>query len=227
MDRPVIELKNLGKRFGTHWVLSQINLSVGAGESIALFGGNGSGKSTLLKILATLLSPSRGSVLICGADATHEKREIRELLRYLAHEKQLYGPLTVSETLQLVAGLRQVTPPLAKKVKDEILERLQLDRFSGKKVSQLSEGLKKRLVLARLLFGIEEAQLILLDEPHPTLDKEGRRILDELISEWKKQGKTILIASHDHAEALAHADRLLVLDGGQLIYDGQPKGFSL
>lgn len=227
MEEGVIEIKNLGKRFGNHWVLSGINLSVRAGESIALFGGNGSGKSTLLKILATLLSPSRGSAHLCGMNLEKEKQEIRRIVRFLAHEKQLYGPLTVSETLRLVAGLRQITPSEARRKGEEILRRLQLDRFAGKRVGHLSEGLKKRLVLARLLFGIEKARLILLDEPHPTLDKEGRKILDEMILEWKKGGKTLLIASHDHAEALAHADRLLVLDAGRLIYDGVPKGFSL
>ncbi|MBI2982550.1 MAG: ABC transporter ATP-binding protein [Deltaproteobacteria bacterium] len=224
MSQTVIELKGLGKRFGSHWVLNHINLTIGPGESVALFGGNGSGKSTLLKILATLLSPSRGSVALCGADATRQKREIREILRYLAHEKQLYGTLTVRETLRFTAGLRQLTSKAAEEGMNQVMERLQLNHFADKRVSHLSEGMKKRVVLGRLLFGIDQARMILLDEPHPTLDQEGRRILDEMIVEWKKKGKTILIASHDHAEALLHADRLLILEEGGLVYDGPPKG---
>lgn len=221
----VVEMSDVGKRYGSHWVLSRVNLKVKRGESIGLFGGNGSGKSTLLKIMATLLPPSTGRMTVLGDEAEGRKRKIRGRLRFLAHEKQLYSALTVLENLQLTASLRGVSSGKADSQIQEILERFRIDRFGGCRISQLSEGMKKRVVIGRLLIGPEEPELILLDEPHPTLDLEGRKILDGLITDWRRSGKAILLASHDHAQALAHVDRLLVLEGGRISYDGPPGKF--
>jgi heme ABC exporter ATP-binding subunit CcmA len=219
----MIEMNDVGKRLGAHWVLSHINLQVRQGESIALFGRNGSGKSTLLKILATLLAPSAGSVKILGLDPSEDRAAVRRRIRLLAHEKQLYGSLTVLENLRLAAALRGVPGGETKRQAAELLERIELAKVRDRRVSQLSEGMKKRVVLARLLVGNEAPDLILLDEPHPTLDESGRRILDGLIREWRGKGKTVVLASHDHDRALLHADRLLVLEEGRISYDGPPK----
>ena len=214
----VVQLKGVGKRLGDRWILTGIDLSIAPGESVALFGGNGSGKSTLLKILATLIQPTAGQLRILGLDPRRESREIREKIGMVAHEKQLYGSLTVLETMQLAARLRGRGGEVIR----GLLERFGLARHQDRRIGHLSEGMKKRLVLARLAAG--EQELILLDEPHPTLDREGRVILDEMISSWRKAGKSLLLASHDHAEALAHADRLLVMEAGRIVYDGPPKG---
>ena len=214
----VVQLKGVGKRLGDRWILTGIDLSIAPGESVALFGGNGSGKSTLLKILATPIQPTAGQLRILGLDPRRESREIREKIGMVAHEKQLYGSLTVLETMQLAARLRGRGGEVIR----GLLERFGLARHQDRRIGHLSEGMKKRLVLARLAAG--EQELILLDEPHPTLDREGRVILDEMISSWRKAGKSLLLASHDHAEALAHADRLLVMEAGRIVYDGPPKG---
>lgn len=213
-------MTEVGRRFGSSWVLSHLSLQIRRGESIALFGRNGSGKSTLLKLVATLLSPTIGELNILGWDVLQDKQEIRKGLRLLGHEKQLYGMLTVLENLQFAAATRG----LALREKDlcDVLDRLGIAHKKDQRVSELSEGTKKRLVLARLLLG--EPELILLDEPHPTLDLESRDILHSLISDWRKQGKTILLASHDHEQTLAHVDRLLLLEEGQILYDGKPVG---
>ena len=220
---PVIEMSDVGKRFGTHWVLAHLNLSIQKGESVALFGRNGSGKSTLLKIIATLISPSTGSLKILGGDVDRQRAEIRKKIRFLTHEKQLYGSLTALENLKLAAGLRGLSAGETSRQLGNLLDRLQIKKLEGQRVSQLSEGMKKRVVLARLLIGKEEPELILLDEPHPTLDVEGRKILDTLIQEWRSQGKTILLASHDHAQALTHVDRLIILEEKKINYDGPPR----
>ena len=216
MTIPLIEIREVGRRFGLSWVLSRCNLKINQGESVALFGNNGSGKSTLLKMIATLLAPTTGSIKVAGLDTRKEKREIRARLRYLAHEKQLYEPLTAMENLRLAASLRGVDQPL-----EAILQRVGIDRFKNQKVEELSEGTRKRLMLARLLVG--EADLILLDEPHPTLDIKGKEILNDMIARWRKEGKTIILASHDHEQALSQADRLIILKDGTIDYDGKPK----
>ncbi len=209
---PHILGENLGKHFGGRWVLVRCGFEIGRGESVALFGKNGSGKSTLLRMIAGLLDPTTGRLLVCGVDVRTGRRAIRQSVRYLAHEKQLYPSLTAIEHLRLAADLRQV--PATDASLTGLLERMGIAGYSRYRVEQLSEGTKKRLVLARLLIG--EPELILLDEPHPTLDDDGKRILNNLIGEWRKSGKTIVLASHDHDVARGHVDRVLTLKNGVL-----------
>lgn len=209
-----VEAIQVGKRYGLNWVLRRVNLVITQGESIALLGNNGSGKTTLLKLMATLLRPNCGSLRVLDFDV-RQKKAIRDRVRYLGHEKQLYGALSVLENLRLAIGIRN----LKQRAEPEaMLNRLHLNR--DQRVRDLSEGMKKRLVLARLLIG--DADLILLDEPYPTLDREGRTILTELIRQWRGEGKTIILASHDHNEALAQADRVILLHEGSIRYDGKP-----
>ena len=224
MSDSVLSMTEVGKRLGTHWILAHLNLRIGRGEAVALFGRNGSGKSTLLKMLATLTAPTTGSLKIFGADVAADTNNIRKKLRLLGHEKQLYRSLTVMENLQLAATIRGV-PELHAADYAAILGKLQLTRYRDRRLIELSEGMKKRCVLAKLLLG--EPELILLDEPHPTLDTEGKQILNDMILQWKQQGKTIVLASHDHRQALAHADRLLVLEGGEFSYDGPKTGYRI
>lgn len=225
-NKMAVEMTGLGKRYGHAWILARLDLSIKRGESIALFGRNGSGKSTLLKIIATLSSPSCGNLRVLGFDARTEKAEIRRKIRLLGHEKQLYDSLTIRENLKLAAVIRGVPSKEASSKIDALVERFQIARARDRRVDQLSEGMKKRVVLARLLLGTDEPDLVILDEPHPTLDIEGRRLLGELIQKWRETGKTILLASHDHSQALMHADRLLVLEKGGIGYDGPPSKWS-
>ena len=207
-----IQMTDVGKRYGPHWVLSRMTLSIQQGETVALFGRNGSGKTTLLKIMATLIAPTTGTLEILNRDASREKREIRSEIRMLGHERQLYDFLTVTENLRLAAGIRGI--PSGEEAIRTSLIRLGLEKVCHRRLGELSEGMKKRTVLARLLLG--EAKIFLLDEPHPTLDQEGKEILNEMIREWKNQKKTVLLASHDHEQALEHADRVIVIESGRL-----------
>src|SRR5262249_10561520 len=146
------------------------------GETVAVFGKNGSGKSTLLKIVATLVSPSTGQVSILGHDAQKEKGAIRARTRLLGHEKQLYESLTARENLELAADLIGFPVPEVASRSGPVLESLGIARFADRRIDHLSEGTKKRVVLARLLLTQDHTDLFLLDEPHPTLDDEGRAL---------------------------------------------------
>src|SRR5579885_1991003 len=102
-------MSDIGKRYGPHWVLSHVTLSIREGETVALFGRNGSGKTTLLKTIATLIAPTTGRLAVLNRDAAREKREIRSGIRLLGHERQLYDPLPVLENLRLAAGIRGIS----------------------------------------------------------------------------------------------------------------------
>ena len=213
---PAVELKGVGKRYQRHWVLASLDLTIQNGESVALFGCNGSGKSTLLKILATLMVPSTGQMKILGLDPKKDKNAIRKRLRFLGHAYPIYGSLTVLENMTFAAALLGLEKNFLKKGLDELLEKFRISKFRDHRVDQLSEGLKKRVVLSRLLMGASDPELILLDEPHPTLDAESRETLKSFIEEWKRKGTTLLIASHDRHQTLIHTDRSLILEGGRL-----------
>ncbi|MBF0491176.1 MAG: ABC transporter ATP-binding protein [Deltaproteobacteria bacterium] len=217
-----IEMLEAGKRYGRSWVLSRLNVSIPQGETVALFGKNGSGKSTFIKLIATLLSHSTGSIKVLGLDAQEDRAQIRPRIRFLGHEKQLYDILTVRENLRLVATLLGIPSSTVDMEIQKLLEKLKIQPYEHRRISQLSEGNKKRVVLARLLLQQSKTDLYLLDEPHPTLDDEGRQILDGLIQDWQKQGKTILLSSHDPRHAKQHAHRLLVISDGTISYDGVP-----
>lgn len=221
----VIECQDLGKRFGSHWVLAHAELVVRAGEVVALFGGNGSGKSTLLKIIATLLAPSAGVARVFGLDAQEHRVAVRRRLRFLSHEKQLYGALTIYEQLRLVATLTGMGAHDGDRAIAALLERFGLAAVRTRATAALSEGMQKRVALARLCLG-PAPELVLMDEPHPTLDTAGRALLDALIAEWRAQGTALLIASHDHAEVLRHADRVLHVRGGMIHEDGVPRALA-
>lgn len=226
MSDVAIDMQDIGKRFGRQWVVAHASLRVRRGESVALFGGNGSGKSTLLKMIATLLAPSAGTLRVLGYDVRRVKRDIRRRVRFLAHEKQLYGALTVRENIALAASARGLSCGGGRLAIQPLLARWQLEAVGDRRVMQLSEGMKKRVVLTRLLIGDDAPELILLDEPHPTLDVAGRVLLDTMLQEWRARGTTILIASHDHTQTVAHVDRVIALESGSVAYDGPPKSWD-
>jgi ABC-type multidrug transport system ATPase subunit len=175
-------------------------------------------ENQLLRIIAMLTPLTTGRLKLFGQEPLNVKNSLRRKLSFLSHEKRLYSALSVAENMRLVANIQGIP---GEALIDEALTQLNLMRHKQKKVRELSEGMRKRLVLARLV--LRDAQLILLDEPYPSLDKESRQILDDLIKGWREDGKVILHASHDHDLALVHANRLLILEQGKLEYDGSPK----
>ncbi|MBI1909158.1 MAG: ABC transporter ATP-binding protein [Deltaproteobacteria bacterium] len=207
-----VQLNSLSKRFGRNWVLANLDLTVQRGESIALFGPNGCGKSTLLKVIATLLRPTTGTLLVLGY-SEKQRGEIRKKVRLVSHEKQLYGELTALENLRFAARLRGFS--FTDNDLEGYLQKLEILPAKNKWVREFSEGMKKRLMLAKTLIGNPE--LILLDEPYPSLDRSGKEVINSLIEGWRQEGKTILIASHDHDETLRHVDRSLTLQGGNFL----------
>lgn len=217
MTQTAIELIRVGKRYQYHWAIAPMDLTIQRGESVALFGQNGSGKSTLLRILATLVAPSIGQLKILGLEPKRHKEIIRKKIKFLGHSYPVYGSLTVTENLKLAASLLDLGRPFLQKQIGDILERFQIKQFHHHRVEDLSEGLRKRVVLARLLMGACDPELVLLDEPQPALDAQARGILTSLIEEWKKKGITLLIASHDHQQTLIHTERTLTLEGGRIL----------
>lgn len=186
-----IELKNIGKRFNHSWIIRDASFSVYTNEILALSGPNGSGKSTLLKIIASALTPSRGTVTY-----SLEGQKIKEynLFKYLSFSAPYLGlieELSVKESIAFHAGFKKFRNNFSEK---EILAACRLESHASKSVKELSSGMLQRLKLT--LAVLSDSNLLLLDEPTSYLDQEGKSWYHRLLSE-NLTNRTTIIASNE------------------------------
>jgi len=212
---PLVRVTGLRKAFGAHRVLDGLTLEVLAGEAVALLGANGAGKTTLLKILATLVRPTRGTVLVAGHDCAREPERVRPHVGLIGHGSHVYEDLTALENLKFwtaLAGLRAAPAELA-----GALAAVELDRLAGERVRTFSAGMKRRLSLAR--FVLARPRVLLLDEPFAGLDQRAKKWLEEHLEAFKARGGAMVMATHSFGRELAVADRIAILSGGAIVLD--------
>ena len=228
MSKPVIEVRNLYKKFGDREVLKDINLTVYEGEIFVIIGGSGSGKSTLLKHLIGLWKPTSGCVCVFGKNLSElseeELDQIRLKMGYVFQEGALFDFLTVWENVGFYY-LEHTSLPKSeiRKKAIEILKKVDLDEsVADLYPSQLSGGMKKRVSTARAIAG--EGRVILYDEPTSGLDPITSRNIDRLIvSLREKIGATSVVVTHDMISALTIADRIGFIYKGELLEVGTPE----
>lgn len=208
--RPAVRLDGLARRYGRELVLANVNLSVGEGRVVVLHGPNGAGKTTLLKILATRLRPSRGRGSVFGFDLVRQAHLVRGQIAMLNVFGGAYPALTAQENLRLAARLYGSTPSSGDIARR--LESVGLEEAGDKLVRTFSSGMKKRLGLARLR--LAPARLWLLDEPYAALDDAGKLLVDELLLEARREGVTVLLASHELDRVRRFSSAILEVEGG-------------
>ena len=208
----ILELKNIGYSYhslhGETKALSNISFGVGEGEFVAIVGPSGCGKSTLLSIIAGLLVPEQGTILVNNPDGSiHYPR-----IGYMLQHDHLFEWRTVYRNVILGLELHHQLTPDRLMLVDRLLEEYGLDKFRDKRPSELSGGMKQRAALIRTL--ALEPQLLLLDEPFSALDYQTRLFVSADICRLiRRTGKTMLIITHDLAEAISLADRIIILSG--------------
>jgi heme exporter protein A len=205
-----IELNGVTRVFDGLPAVTQIRLAVPAGETLWLCGGNGSGKSTLLRLIATALSPTYGGGSVLGFDLLRDRDEIRSRLEWLGHQPRLYGDLTARENLEFVARLCGI--PVSRVM--PALERVGLDEVAAVRAAGFSQGMRQRLAIARCL--MRDPEVVLLDEPYAGLDGSARVLVDELLGDAVRHGRTVVIASHEAPPADA-VDRRVYLESGRVV----------
>jgi len=202
-------------------VLRGVSLEVPRGGFFGLLGPNGAGKTTLFKILATLVQPEAGRVVVAGIDALRNPGDVRRVLTpVIADERSLNWRLTGRENLELYAALYGVPRAEMHASATKLLATIGLTEAADRRVGTYSSGMKQRLLIARAL--LSRPTVLLLDEPTRSLDpvsaRDFRQFLREEIAD--RQGCTVLLATHDADEALELCDRLAVLHRGRLVAQG-------
>jgi ABC-2 type transport system ATP-binding protein len=214
---PVLELRNLGHRYGEFEALRDLSLSLVPGECVALIGHNGSGKTTAVRMIAGLLEITSGEVEIAGARVGEEAA--RAATSIVLDTPALYDDLTVVEHLELVALAHGVAEPDLDDRAAELLVRLGLETKSDSRPTALSRGMRQKVSLACAL--VRPFSLLILDEPVVGLDPASQRTLRELIAEAVGDGAAVLLTTHQLEFARGIAARGVMLADGEVIADGQ------
>jgi heme exporter protein A len=218
VDGPAVELRGLARYFGERTALHDLSLSLPAGATLAVLGRNGAGKSTLLRILASLLRPHAGEVIVFGEPLPRRGFAVRGELGLLGHEPLLYRDLTGRENLQYHAQLHRIEPERVA----EVLRSVRMERRADDPVRLLSRGMVQRLAICRAV--LHRPRLLLLDEPRANLDPAASELVEPLIG--RGSGCTRVLTSHDPRAALAEADLVLALKDGRSVFLGEPAGFT-
>ena len=216
-----LRIEAVAKRFRQTSVLEDIALTMSKGEFVSLLGPSGCGKTTLLRILAGLLAPDRGQVLLGGQDLARlppHRRNVGVVFQNYA----LFPHLTVEENVAFgLRARRQRRPAIAPRVA-ELLAMVQLAPLASRPISQLSGGQQQRVAIARAL--AVSPDLLLLDEPLSALDRKLRETMQvELRTLLRQLGMTVIFVTHDQEEALALSDRIAVMNAGRIEQLAEPK----
>jgi heme ABC exporter ATP-binding subunit CcmA len=211
-----VEANGLCRRYGRRWALVDVSFQVAPGRALMIAGRNGSGKSTLLRLLATAIRPDRGTARVAGHDVVEAKDAVRRSISLLGHYSYQYEAFTALENLQVSA--RFLGRAAGREALLPLLEEVALGDRADDAVQTFSAGMRKRLALARTL--LQEASVVLLDEPYGELDPPGFRLVDRLFNAVKKRGASILMATHLLDRGAALCDDGLVLEAGRLVWSG-------
>jgi ABC-type multidrug transport system ATPase subunit len=216
----------LGKeRKGQTVALRNLTFSAAEGEVIVLLGPNGSGKTTTLKLISTVLLPDAGVVRVGGFDAARDVSEVRRQVGIaVASERSFFPRLSARENLHFFAALDEVPRNHRSERIDEVLRDTGLEEQADTLVMKFSSGMYQRLGIARAL--VKLPSVLLLDEPTRSLDAAGTAHFWTMIRALTRQRTTVLLATHNFAEAAAIADRLLLLHRGELLAARPAKGES-
>ncbi len=215
MPDVLVSARGVVHAYGDRRAVADVDLDVAAGERVAIAGPNGAGKSTLLRMVGTLLRPRAGSLTVLGEELPKGARRARMGIGYLAHDPLAYLDLTPRQNLQLYADLYGVPHPAGRI--DDLLDRVDLIARAEDPVRVLSRGMSQRLALARML--LHEPRLLLLDEPHASLDAAGTALLDAELQAARTDGRGAVIVTHEVERIAQVADRLVVMRGGRVLVD--------
>ena len=208
---PTVEIAALARSFGRRRAVDGVDLTLDAGDCLALFGPNGAGKTTLLRLVSGLLKPTSGSVTV-GGRLLRSDASARAQVGLISHQSMLYGALTARENVEFAAKLYGVKD--ARGAAMRALERIRIADRASTPVRSLSRGLQQRVSIARAI--VHEPAVVLLDEPYTGLDAAGAAALTDMLQLLRSAGATLLVVTHNVDEGLSIATRAAVMLGGRI-----------
>ena len=219
-ETPVIVARDLVKRFGTLEAVRGVSFQVAQGRCIGLLGPNGAGKTTTMRMIVGQSTVTAGELLVFGEPPYRLSRETKARIGLVPQADNLDPDVSVQENLEIYGryfGLLEET--IDARVPD-LLEFMRLEEKADARVSQLSGGMKRRLVIARAL--IAEPEVVILDEPTTGLDPQARVMIWKQLLALKARGKTMLLTTHYMDEAQRLCDRIIIIDHGEILDEGTP-----
>jgi len=214
VEQNIIEVEGLRKEYGDFVAVEDLGFSIAKGEIFGIVGPNGAGKTTTLKMLSGLIRPSRGNITMKGLDIGRDAVKIKSFLGFLPEESPLYEGMEVDDYLMFFAELYGVEKNVARKRINDLLFDLSLNA-DGKKIGDLSKGMKRKVAIARSL--INDPDILIYDEPSSGLDPMTSRYITDYVRSLKGAGKTIIFSAHNLYQVESLCDNILIMKNGKLI----------
>jgi ABC-2 type transport system ATP-binding protein len=214
----VIRLAGLTKRYGKFTAVDGIDLEVPRGELVGLLGPNGAGKTTTLRMIAGILRPTSGTVLVGGVDIQRHPLEAKARLGYIPDRPFVYDKLTGGEFLRFAAALYGQQGALVERRIDELLEFFELTAWKHELTETYSHGMRQKLIISGAL--VHRPEVVVVDEPMVGLDPKSARLLKDLFRQFVDRGGTVLMSTHTLEVAEVMCDRIAILYRGKIAADG-------
>lgn len=216
----MIEAFSLTKEFGEFTAVREISLQVAEGEVLALLGPNGAGKTTTVRMLSAILKPTRGHARVAGYDTVAQAKSVRRVIGVLTEFPGLYLRMKGLDYLSFFGELQGLPAQITRQRSEELLQRFELWEARDKQVGTYSKGMKQKLTLVRSM--LHDPQVLFLDEPTSAMDPHSAKLVRDSIAELRRDKRTIVLCTHNLAEAEQLADRIAIIRRGQIIAQGTP-----
>lgn len=216
----IIETQNLTKEFGSLRAVDSLNLRIREGEILVLLGPNGAGKTTSVRLLASILKPTSGRATIAGHDVVEGAKIIRQIVGFLTEFPGLYPRMSLGDYLDFFGELYGISKEERRRRIDELMERFGVLGMRGKHLAEFSKGMRQRVALVRAL--IHDPQILFLDEPTSAMDPHSAKMVRDYIRGLRSSRHTILLCTHNLAEAESLADRVAIISQGRIMALGTP-----
>ena len=216
-----IVARGLKKSYRDFEAVKGVDFEVYRGECFGFLGPNGAGKTTTMKMLYGAAVPTGGKLTVAGLEITQNEREVKRRIGVVPQEDNLDDDLKVLENLLVYGRYFDLPRKIAQKRAGELLEFVQLSEKADAAVEQLSGGMKRRLLIARAL--INDPEIVVLDEPTTGLDPQARHLVWDRLRELTTEGKTLVLTTHYMEEAAQLCDRLVIMEGGEIVTGGSPR----
>jgi len=210
--------EDLSKQFDEFWAVDGISFQVQAGKVMVLLGPNGAGKTTTVRMLTSILKPTRGQARVAGYDVVRQPEKVRGSVGVLTEHHGLYSRMSSVEYLVFYGELYGLKPRVCKERIDLLLDQFGLDFARKKRLGEYSKGMRQKLALGRAM--LHDPPILLLDEPTSAMDPESARMVRDAIQKLRSAERTIVLCTHNLAEAEELADQIAIIRQGKIILEG-------